>query len=130
MYPYYGLSETEYQLMQLFWDRKEALPFNEILSYCNEVLHLDWAATTAQTYLGRLIMKGVLETNGKRYRKAYSAKLSEEELSQMYANQVVQESFGGSIKNLLVSLTRGTKLSQKDVEELKEILDSSISDKS
>lgn len=130
MYPYYGLSETEYQLMQLFWNRNEPLPFNEILSYCNEELHLGWAATTAQTYLGRLIMKGVLETNGKRYRKSYFAKLSEEELSQTYAKQIVKESFGGSIKNLLVSLTQGTKLTQEDIDELKEILDSSLSDRS
>lgn len=130
MYPYYGLSEAEYQLMKLFWEKNTSLQFHEILSYCNDELHLNWAATTAQTYLGRLIMKGVLETDGKRYRKSYKARLSEQDLSQKYAKQVVDESFGGSIKNLLASLTGGTKLTKDDVAELKQILDDSLSDPS
>ena len=130
MYPYYGLSETEYQLMKLFWTRQEPLLFSDVLAHCNEELHLNWAATTAQTYLSRLMMKGVLETNGKRYRKSYLAHLTEEELAQKYAVQVVKESFGGSVKNLLTALLRDTTLTQNEADELKQILDSCLPDHS
>lgn len=130
MYPCYGLSETEYKIMQLFWEKKTALPFGEILHYCNNTLHLDWAVGTAQTYLNRLIMKGVLKTDNKRYRKSYSAQFSEEELAQRHAQQFLNESFGGSIKNLLTCLTEGTKLSKEDVDELTAILHSNLSDES
>ena len=128
MQEHYNLSDTEYQIMQLFWKKTEPLPFNEILKYCNEELQLNWAVGTAQTYLNRLVLKGVLKTNNKRYRKLYSAQLSEEELAQKYAQQFVDDSFGGSLKNFLVSFTQGTQLSQNDVNELIDILHSNISD--
>ena len=81
MQQHYELSDTEYKIMQLFWKNSDPLPFNEILKYCNDELQLNWAVGTAQTYLNRLILKGVLKTNNKRYRKLYSAQLSEEELA-------------------------------------------------
>ena len=103
MYPCYGLSETEYKIMQLFWTKKTALPFGEILHYCNDTLHLDWAVGTAQTYLNRLIMKGVLKTDNKRYRKSYSAQFSEEELAQRHAQQFLNESFA-YLFNVVITL--------------------------
>lgn len=54
---YYGLSELEYQLMQLFLENKEPIGFSEVIHYCNDVKHLNWAATTLHTYLTRLIAK-------------------------------------------------------------------------
>ena len=101
--------------MQLFWKNSDPLPFNEILKYCNDELQLNWAVGTAQTYLNRLILKGVLKTNNKRYRKLYSAQLSEEEL-------------GGSLKNFIASFTQETKLSEADVNELIDILHSNMSE--
>ena len=76
-----------------------------------------------------IIMKGVLKTDNKRYRKSYSAQFSEEELAQRHAQQFLNESFGGSIKNLLICLTEGIKLSKEDVDELTAILHSNLSDK-
>ena len=128
MQEHYNLSDTEYQIMQLFWKSPDPLPFNEILKYCNEELQLNWAVGTAQTFLNRLVLKGILKTNNKRYRKLYSAQLSEAELAQKYAHQFVDDSFGGSLKNFLVSFTQGTQLSQNDVNELIDILHSNISD--
>lgn len=114
--------------MQLFWKNSDPLPFNEILKYCNDELQLNWAVGTAQTYLNRLILKGVLKTNNKRYRKLYSAQLSEEELAQKYARQFVDESFGGSLKNFIASFAQETKLSEADVNELIDILHSNMSE--
>ena len=61
MQQHYELSDTEYKIMQLFWKNSDPLPFNEILKYCNDELQLNWAVGTAQTYLNRLILKGVLK---------------------------------------------------------------------
>ena len=119
MQQHYELSDTEYKIMQLFWKNSDPLPFNEILKYCNDELQLNWAVGTAQTYLNRLILKGVLKTNNKRYRKLYSAQLSEEELAQKYARQFVDESFGGSLKNFIASFTQETKLSEADAMHYK-----------
>ena len=74
----------------------------------------------------RLILKGVLKTNNKRYRKLYSAQLSEAQLAQKYARQFVDESFGGSLKNFIASFAQETKLSEADVNELIDILHSNM----
>lgn len=128
MQQHYDLTDTEYQIMQLFWKTSAPLPFSEILKYCNEELQLNWAVGTAQTYVNRLLLKGVLKTNNKRYHRLYSVQLSEEELAQKYAQQFINRSFGGSLKNFLASFTQGVKLSEDDVNELIDILHSNIDD--
>ena len=112
MQQHYELSDTEYKIMQLFWKNSDPLPFNEILKYCNDELQLNWAVGTAQTYLNRLILKGVLKA----------------QLAQKYARQFVDESFGGSLKNFIASFTQETKLSEADVNELIDILHSNMSE--
>lgn len=54
---YYGLSELEYQLMQLFFGKQRTDWFFRSDHYCNDVKHLNWAATTLHTYLTRLLPK-------------------------------------------------------------------------
>lgn len=124
---HYGLSDIEYELMKFFWDNTGAHTFSEVLRYCHEEMHADWAQTTLHTYLTRLIQKGVLSSERNGYRRSYCAKVSEQELSHNYANQFMKETYHGSIKNLLISLTYQTSLSQEEVDELKQLLDSSIS---
>lgn len=124
---YYGLSELEYELMQYLWKSNHSLSFAEILDYCNNELHYDWAKTTLHTYLTRLIKKGVLHFDRKGYRHSYYPELTEQELAHKYATDFVDNSFGGSVSNLLISLTYNTELSDSDIEELKKIIDHKVS---
>lgn len=120
---YYGLSELEYALMQYFWKNNHSLSFAEVLDYCNNELHYNWAKTTLHTYLTRLIKKGVLHFERKGYRHSYYPELTEQELAHKYATNFVDSSFGGSLSNLLISLTYNAELSDSDIEELKKIID-------
>lgn len=38
----FGLSETEYELMEFFWESGRKLSFREILDYFNEIKKKDW----------------------------------------------------------------------------------------
>lgn len=125
---HYGLSDIEYELMQFFWKNNQPLLFAEVLAYCNNTLKYGWAATTLHTYLTRMIQKGVLASTRKGYKRAYYAKISESQLSYHYANHFLSTSFGGSLKNLLLTLTSESKLTQTEVDELKQILDTNITD--
>ncbi|MDO5808295.1 MAG: BlaI/MecI/CopY family transcriptional regulator [Lachnospiraceae bacterium] len=126
---HYGLSDIEYELMQFFWENDQPLPFADVLAYCNGTLKHGWAATTLHTYLTRMIQKGVLASSRKGYKRSYYAKVSETQLSSHYANRFLADSFGGSLKNLLLTLTSESKLTQAEVDELKQILDTNIIDK-
>lgn len=130
MSAYYRLSETEYLLMKFIWGSNHPLSFFEIYYYCNEELHLDWAQTTAHTYLTRLIKKGILACDRKGYKKLYYARLTEEELSHTCANEFVKEYYHGSIRSFLASFTYEENLSLEEVEELKQLLDSKASKES
>ncbi len=125
---YYGLSKMEYELMKFFWNNKRPVPFAEILEYCNDELRYNWANSTLHTYLMRLIKKGILysEGKGRKCNRSYYPQLTEEELAHKYATDFVDNTFNGSISNLLVSLTYKTKLSESDIEELKNIINNNI----
>ena len=123
---HYGLSEIEYDLMKMFWASDHPLPFAEVLNYCNNEKDYGWAQTTLHTYLTRLIRKGVLHSDRKGYKKSYRPELTEAELSHLYAGHFVEQSYGGSIKNLLVSLTYNTQLSREEVSELQKIREDNL----
>ena len=125
---YYGLSELEYQLMQLFGENKEPIGFSEVIHYCNDVKHLNWAATTLHTYLTRLIAKCVLCSDRNGYKRSYYAAVSEKQLSHQWAQKIVKRSFGGSIRNFLVSLTYEAPLSKEEVTELHQLLEDQLSE--
>ena len=125
---YYGLSKMEYELMKFFWDNKYPVSLAEALKYCNTELHYGWSSSTLSTYLARLVKKNILHSEGKGYRckRSYYPKLTEEELAHKYATDFVDNTFNGSISNLLVSLTYKTKLSESDIEELKNIINNNL----
>ncbi|MFR7395564.1 MAG: BlaI/MecI/CopY family transcriptional regulator [Blautia wexlerae] len=52
--------------------------------------------------------------------------LRKKELAHKYATDFVDNTFNGSISNLLVSLTYKTKLSESDIEELKNIINNNL----
>lgn len=132
---YYGLSKMEYELMKFFWNNKYPVSLAEALKYCNTELHYGWSSSTLSTYLARLVKKNILHSEGKGYRsegkgyrckRSYYPQLTEEELAHKYATDFVDNTFNGSISNLLVSLTYKTKLSESDIEELKNIINNNL----
>ncbi len=119
-----GLSDIEYALMCFFWESSKPQSFGEVLRFCNDVQKLDWAKTTAHTYLTRMIKKGLLGCNNQKgTRRTYYARLSRDELAQNTAQEFLAGNFNGSLKSLLVSLSHNASLSREEADELHELLD-------
>jgi len=114
----------EFELMSFFWAQTNPVTFAEILHFCNKVNDWNWAKTTAHTYITRLVQKKLLDINSASgVRRTYFAKVSREEFARLSAWELANSSFSGSIKNLLLSLVPDKPLSQRDADELYEILD-------
>ena len=127
MNDYLGLSDIEYELMTFFWNQEKPVPFGEILRFCNEEKGWNWAKTTAHTYVTRLLKKNLLGVNNtKGIRRTYFAKVSQEALAHDSVQEIVNTSYAGSFKNLLLSLVPDKPLSREDAEELHELLDQLI----
>lgn len=121
---YLGLTDIEFELMTFIWNQQSPVTFKEILYFCNDIKGWNWAKTTAHTYLTRLIRKkilGVTKTRG--VRRTYFAIVSEKELAHNTILSIVNTSFNGSIKDLLLSMVPNSHLSLEDKKELHELLD-------
>ena len=107
---WHGLSDAEYDLMQLFWDKNEVQTLNDVIAHMQTLGHT-WKQQTAHTVLSKLITKGVLHSEKKGFRKYYSRQLSRE------------RDYGGSLTGFLTAFTGGKSLTKEEAEELHKFLD-------
>ena len=118
----YGLSETEYELMDFFWSADEAQSFKQILEYFNNEKGKNWKKQTLSSFLKILMDKGLIGNvaNGKKY--LYYALDTREQHVHQWVRGLVRSSFGNSMKQFLTAFSGGEQLSEQDVQDLKECL--------
>lgn len=118
----FGLSDTEMELMELFWQTTMPLSFKEIMSYCNECLKKNWKKQTLNTYLTALVKAGLVSVCTESRCYTYTVSMTKEELKQSWTRILVRDCFNNSVGNFVVSFTGGQKLSEQEREELKKLL--------
>ena len=74
----YNLSEAEYEIMEYIWKQNCMLKFSDIMEFLSEKGH-EWRKQTVQTFLTRLIEKGVLKAQKDGNYRLYYPAMSEEE---------------------------------------------------
>ena len=55
------LSKTEYRIMEYFWSTGGKYTFGELMKYFNEEEDKNWKKQTLNTFISRLIEKGLLK---------------------------------------------------------------------
>lgn len=111
------LCESDFRFMSVIWDN-EPLTSGELVKLCNE--KFDWKKSTTYTMLKKLCEKGFARNDG-----SLVTSLIERDRVQAYASEhFVEQTFGGSLPNFLVSFLGGKKISEKEAEELKRLIDS------
>ena len=120
---FFGLSEMEYELMQIFWAKEEPLTFPQVVAICNEKNGHQWAKTTIHTFLSRMVAKGVLRVENGRKKHVYSALVSSDDLETSYAVSFIQNTYGGSLARFFSAVTRGMKIPEADAARIRELLD-------
>jgi BlaI family penicillinase repressor len=114
------ISEAEWRVMQVVWERKEATAA-EVIAALSEPA--GWTHRTIRTLLARLVDKGVLaaRTDGNRY--LYRPLVSRGKCVREESRFFLQRVFGGDAAELLVHFVRGADISPEQIEELKRLLD-------
>ena len=64
------LSLTEHEIMEFFWDAQKEYDFKELMQHFNEEVGKEWKKQTLNTFLSRLLDKGLLQRRMEG-RKAY-----------------------------------------------------------
>lgn len=112
----YKLGEIEMKFAELIWDN-EPLASGELAKRCE--MALDWKKSTTYTILRRVCDRGLFQNkNG-----VVTSCVTKEEFLSKQSEQFVENTFQGSLPRFLAAFTAGRKLSDKDVEELKKIIE-------
>lgn len=113
------ISEAEFEVMKVIWE-KAPVSSQEIIESLKD--RCDWAPQTIKTLITRLMKKKAVgySKNGKSY--MYSPLLDKDECLLSESDSFLKRLFGGTLEPMLLHFAKGKNLSQKDVEDLKRIL--------
>ena len=115
-----AISEAESRVMDQLWQR--APQGSEDLAAALQG-DTGWHENTVRTLLKRLTDKGAVrvERDGRRY--LYSPLLTREQWQASESRSLLDRVFGGQVAPLLAHFSRNEKLSDKDIAELRKLID-------
>lgn len=119
----YEITESERLIMDYLWDSSTSKNFAEIMGYLEKSEGKEWKKQTINTFLKRLINKGLVdsETNGKV--KFYKPSIEKNEYMQGEAQAYLNHSYNGSLGNFISALSGGKKIDSEFAEQLRKIFE-------
>lgn len=113
-----SVTESELELMKILWKSDTPLTVNEIME---RLENKEWKITTVSTLMTRLCEKGAADFERKGRSHLYYPVLEENDYKVSTTKSLLNRVFSGSVKNLVAALYDSKELSDKDIEELKEM---------
>ena len=122
------ISETEWEIMRIIWATHPvtAAEVIEKLSATDP----SWHPKTARTLLSRLVQKKALDCRLESRVYVYTPKVSEQQCVDAVSQSFLERVFGGSLKPMFAHFVERQKLSNKDLDELKQLLEDQAEEKS
>ena len=116
----FSISEAEYQVMKLIWD-KAPVSTKEV----TEILTVEssWKPKTIQTLLSRLVIKGAIGYKKEGRVFVYTPLIKEEDYVEQESSSFLNKFYDGALNSLVVNFLEQDKLTENDINELKKILD-------
>ena len=116
----FSISEAEYQVMKLIWD-KAPVSTKEV----TEILTVEssWKPKTIQTLLSRLVKKGAIGYKKEGRVFVYTPLIKEEDYVEQESSSFLNKFYDGALNSMVVNFLVQDKLTENDINELKKILD-------
>jgi len=109
--------ESEYRFCLIMWEH-EPISSGKLVELCKE--NLGWSKATTYTVIRRLSERGVLKNEN----TIVSALVTKEEAQISRLDEMVEETFEGSIPAFIAAFSKSRRLSRSEVEQLKALIDS------
>ena len=109
--------ESEYRFCLILWEHE---PVNSTKLVQLAKAGLGWSKATTYTVIRRLCERGVLKSEN----ATVSSLVSKEEAQASRLEELMTETFEGSLPAFLAAFSRGRKLTKGEVEQLKALIDS------
>lgn len=110
------IHEGEYRFCLILWEN-EPIQSAKLAQLCKE--KLGWSRTTTYTIIRRLTDRGVVKSEN----AIVSSIVKKEEVQLSEMNELMEKTFEGSLPAFIAAFARRQKLSDKDVEELRHLID-------
>ena len=109
--------DSEYKFCLLLWDLQ---PINstKLVQVCKD--KLGWSKATTYTVIRRLSERGVVKNEN----SIVTALVSKEDVQKARMENLMEETFQGSIPAFIAAFSRSKKLSRQEVEQLQNLIDS------
>jgi BlaI family penicillinase repressor len=115
------ISDTEWEVMRVVWNR-HPMTANEVIEQLTAT-DPSWHPKTARTLLARLVQKRALGYRAEGRTYVYSPLVTEAECVSTASESFLERVFGGSLKPMLAHFVGKQRLSLKELEELRCLLD-------
>ena len=109
--------ESEYRFCLILWDN-EPVSSGKLVELCKE--NLGWSKATTYTVIRRLSERGVVKNEN----TVVTALISKEEAQASRLDEMMEETFEGSMPAFIAAFSKSKKLSRQEVEQLQALIDS------
>lgn len=115
--------ESEYRFCLLLWDN-EPVNSTKLAALCRE--QLGWSKATTYTVIRRLSERGVIKNEN----TIVTSLISKEEAQKARLEEMVEETFEGSMPAFIAAFSRSKKLTRKEVDQLQALIENFREDES
>jgi BlaI family penicillinase repressor len=119
------ISNAEWAIMKQLWAHHPQTANKIAQTLCQE---RDWKPKTVKTLINRLLAKEVIGFTKKGREYFYFPKVEEDACIQEASQNFLHRVFDGAVKPMLASLIESEPLSDKDIRDLKRILNQKAKD--
>ena len=108
--------ESEYCFCLILWEH-EPVNSTKLVELCRK--QLDWSKATTYTVIRRLSERGVLKNEN----ATVTSLISKEQAQASRLEEMVEETFEGSIPAFIAAFSRSRKLTKQEIQELRQLID-------
>lgn len=108
---------VEGHFAEIVWDHAP-LTTRELVDLCAK--ELNWKRTTTYTVLKKMCNRGILDMTN----SLVTVLIDRDEFHARQSEEFVEENFNGSLPAFIAAFTQKKELSQKDLEEIRKMMDS------
>ena len=109
--------ESEYRFCLILWEH-EPVNSTRLVELCKE--KLGWSKATTYTVIRRLAERGGVKNEN----ATVTSLVSKEQAQKSRLDEMVEETFEGSVPAFIAAFSKSKKLTKDEVEQLREMIDS------
>lgn len=113
------ISKAEFEVLEAIW-QAHPTSANEIIERLNK--HKPWHDKTVKTLLNRMVKKGAISFEKEQRSYLYSPLLERDSYTLKESQSLIERLFSGRIAPLVAGFAKTEQLSQRDIDELKQVI--------